>query len=125
MNQTLTQPTVPAKWISDALVSLGVLPNQTGYQYLQDAIVLKALEPDLSMTKALYPAVGKRSGVSSVAVEKAVRTAIQTAYLRGDLNQWRSFFAPDKSGQVPQPTNGHFITRLAECYREAFQVEVS
>ncbi len=110
-------------WISNTLIFLGVLTNQSGFQYLRDGIHLKVETPNMALTKELYPAVAKRHGVSPDAVEKAMRTAVRTAYNRGDPKQWQRLFGTDRTGRIPLPANGQFISRLAESYkseRESF-----
>ncbi len=105
-------------WLSNTLVSLGVVTSQSGFHYLRDGIRMKAKDPGVAMTKELYPAVAKRHGVSPDAVEKAMRTAVRTAYNRGDPEQWRRLFGTDRTGRIPLPANGQFLSRLAEsCLR--------
>ncbi len=104
----------PGDWVCNTLISLGVLTSQKGFRYLRDGILEKARDDTMQMTKCLYPTIAKQYDISTTAVEKAIRTAIHTAYRRRNTNQWRRFFPPDQSGQIPQPTNSYFITRLAE-----------
>ena len=100
---------------SNILLSLGVRTKLKGYTNLREAIHLKVKEPELTLTKELYPAVGKLSKSSGQQVERAIRGAINSAWERRDEQVWRMYFQPAANGHVPRPTNGAFISRLADC----------
>lgn len=109
------RPASPGDLVANALLSLGVIPSQSGFHYLREGILLKARDPRVQLTKHLYPAIGEPCGVNGAAVEKAIRTAISSAYRRRNDAVWRIYFTPDPDGQIPKPTAGQFITRLAEA----------
>lgn len=100
---------------SDLLLDLGMPTNLKGYKNLREAIPLMAKDPGQSLTKELYPAVGKLCDSSAKQVERDIRNAISSAWQQRDEQVWRRYFHPGKDGGIPKPTNGAFISRLADC----------
>lgn len=105
----------PRTAAANLVLSLGIRTKLKGYSYLREAIPMALKNPGVSLTKELYPEVGKLFGVNAVQVERAVRGAINSAWLQRDEQVWRMYFQPGADGSVPRPTNGTFITRLAQC----------
>ena len=101
--------------VSNLVLILGIRTKLDGYTYLLDAIPMAARNPGISMTKELYPEVGKIHRVSGAQVEKAIRSAINSAWKMRDDQVWRMYFPPGPDGRVARPTNSVFITRLADC----------
>ena len=93
---------------------LGFRRTYKGFEYLRYALEL-ALEDDTyltRLTKGLYPAVAKRCGASSPAVERSLRTLLDAFWLRGNLlffQQITGYPLQDK------PYIGEFISILV-CY---------
>lgn len=106
------------KQVSGLLLMLGVPIKLRGYGYLREAVLLMAQDPGQSITKVLYPAVAGICCCACTHVERSIRGAITAAWENRDDNLWRLYFPPDGTGAVPRPTNGAFISRLAECVRE-------
>ncbi len=46
-------------------------------------------------------------------VERSIRTAIASAWMKGSPERWRTYFPTAPDGTIPRPTNGDFIARLA------------
>jgi len=105
----------PETFVSNILLTLGFATNLRGYLYLREAVPIMARDPKQSITKELYPTVGKLFGVDAANVERSIRSAITAAWLRRDDRIWSFYFLPDADGQIRKPTNGNFITRLASC----------
>lgn len=117
LSQRIRQPVVtqpdPRTHISNLLLALGFATKLKGYNYLREAILLMAQDPDQSITKELYPAVAKICGADKKRVERSARSAIEKAWDRGDAQLWRMYFAAE-GGNLHRPTNGEFIKRLAD-----------
>lgn len=109
----LCQPE-PRYHVSNLLLSLGVPPKRAGYRYLREAIPIMAKNPNLSITKELYPAVAALCQSDGNNVEHSIRSAIHTAWEHRDDRLWQLYFPPDASGRIPRPTNAGFILRLAD-----------
>lgn len=100
--------------ISTALLLLGVSPKRNGYQQLVYAVALYRADPYQLLSKELYPAVAISCGNNNgQQVERTIRTAIKAAWQCRDDKLWQMFFPVDENGEVPKPTNGYFIARLA------------
>lgn len=119
LSQQLRSPVLshpdPRTAASNLVLNLGIRTKLKGYGYLREAIPLAMKNPGISLTKELYPEVGKFYGVNADQVERAIRGAVKSAWQYRDEQVWRMYFQPGADGMVPKPTNGAFITRLAEC----------
>lgn len=103
----------PKSDVAKLLMALGIPTKLRGYVYLQEAIMESMRDPHQQITKALYPRVAHLTDSSSVQVERSIRSAITSAWNTRDEQLWRLYFQSDCNGNVPKPTNGTFITRLA------------
>lgn len=93
------------------LHALGIPTKLVGYQFLCLGIPSFSQNDMQSMTKELYPLIGKQFGyVSWCGVERAIRSAISEAWEHGDPDVWNQYFP----GCTKAPSNMVFITTLAE-----------
>ncbi len=99
--------------VSRALHAVGMPAHMKGYPYVRRAILMVIAEPELAhaLTKALYPALAREFGTTPSCVERAIRSAVDAAWLRGDPELQRAYFNVDK------PSNGVFIAAMAEKLR--------
>lgn len=100
--------------VSNLLLALGIPAKLNGYGYLREALVLKARDPSQMLTKQLYPDVARMFGCEATHVERSIRGAIDSAWKKRDEHLWRIYFPPDGQGMIRRPTNGAFISRMAE-----------
>lgn len=107
----------PRAVVSNMLLSLGFSTKLRGYSYLREAILEMAANPGQSVTKMLYPAVGKICKADKTQVERSIRTAICKAWEKRDEAMWRLYFPAASDGSVERPTNAVFITAAAERIR--------
>ena len=104
-----------SRQIYEALKELGAPPNNLGYQYCADAILLLVREPHLArrVTYGLYVRVGEMHGTTWQRVERSVRRAIESIFDRGDPRVLAKYFGnvvhPDK-GKL---TNAEFLSAVA------------
>lgn len=92
------------------LMDLEINEKHDGFEYLRTAIELFHEDPAQMITKGLYPVVAKRCGrcVGGKAVERAIRTAIKSAWEKhGEM--WMVYFPSSE-----RPSNGDFIARLSK-----------
>lgn len=103
---------------------IGVPAHVKGYQYLREAIVLAANDPDIldAVTKELYPAVAKKFSTTSPRVERAIRHAIELAWDRGNVETLQKFFGYTVSNSKGKPTNSEFIAMIADCLTVSHRV---
>lgn len=114
LSQRLSAPrpkSDPAVSVTELLLSLGISTKHNGFAYLREAILLIAKNPSQSVTKVLYPAVAHIFGCQKENVERSIRTALDSAWERGDRQLWNRYF-PDAAYR---PSNAVFISRIAEA----------
>lgn len=101
------------KTISNALKDLGVPASLRGYYYLRYGIEL--MVKDMTLVSAictkLYPAIAKEFNVSWQAVERCIRTAIETGWDRGNIETKEKIFGYMR--KIP-PTNAEFMATVAD-----------
>lgn len=95
------------------LLALGIPAGRRGYAYLQIIIEMYRRDPGRSFTKDLYPTAGRSYGANGAAVERSVRSAIETAWLKRDELVWRQYFPTSQFGLLTKPTNRTFIATVA------------
>lgn len=104
----------PESRVSSLLLALGIPTKLRGSTYLRQAIILYARDPLQSVTKMLYPEVAKRCGCAASHVERCIRSAIDAGWKNRDDDIWKLYFRTDIAGEIMRPTNGTFISRLAD-----------
>lgn len=118
---TAVAPPSSGNTVANMLLALNVATKHGGFRRLEEAVILYEQNPDQLVTKHLYPEVAKRCGGNSRSVERAIRSAIHSAWARRDEKVWRLYFHAGRDGSVPRPTNTAFISTLAELLRRQNQ----
>lgn len=105
--------------INTILKSLGISTSVLGYRHLKYAIGLTIENPSIlnEITKGLYPAVSEEFNTTPGRVERAMRHAIEAAWLRGDPDAQYAVFGSSVSTMKGKPTNSEFIGCVAEYIR--------
>ena len=115
---TREKPT-PAQQTAIFLHMLGFHTHLDGYQQLCLAIPLYAQDPEVRLSKELYPAIARQVGCrDGRSVEHSIRKAIEAAWKRRNRIVWAKYFTPNPSGDISCPTNKAFICRMAELLKE-------
>jgi two-component system response regulator (stage 0 sporulation protein A) len=98
---------------------LGVDEKLKGFQYVTHGAAALCCAPQLgeSMKQGLYPYLAHQFGVTPASVEKAVRTAIESTWLKGSLEEIQALFGLTVDPERGKPTNGECLTLLAEHVR--------
>lgn len=118
LNPMPVKPIHPPEYVADQLRELMFSPRHKGFECMKEAVLLMWRQPDISITKELYPRVGAATGSSAIQVERAIRSALNAAWSQAGTKTWGLFFQPGPDGHIPRPSNGHLISRLAEDLRE-------
>ena len=105
----------PFDYITALLVRLGAPTSQQGFRFLRRGVMLMMADPAQQLTKVLYPALAAEFDTSPANVEKALRTTVTTAWTRRRDEVWRNYFPLTPAGQIPRPTAGQFLSRLADA----------
>lgn len=103
--------------ISKVFKQLGILPNILGYEYGKEAIDMVLKDNTVlhaGVTKIMYPAIAKKMNTTSSRVERAIRHAIEKAYIRGDLKLIEDIFGYGTSSNTGRVTNSEFIAGIAQ-----------
>ncbi len=97
------------------LRELGVPAHLRGHAYLVEAVILVVQQPDAlyHMTGQLYPAVAQKYHTTPAGAERAMRHAVETAWLRGDPGYLAYFFGNSINPQRGKPVNSEFIARVS------------
>ena len=103
--------TDPVAFVTGRLLSLDISTKHNGFSYLREAILLMSKDPAQSVTKMLYPEVARICGCHKDNVERSIRTALERAWERRNMEKWQLYF-PNAS---QRPSNAVFISRLAEA----------
>jgi two-component system response regulator (stage 0 sporulation protein A) len=99
---------------------LAVPPRLKGREYMRVAAAALACSPALgaSYRERLYPYVAERCGTTPRAVERAVRTAVESAWLHGSLEGIQALFGLSVDAEKGKPTNAEFLSMLAQHIRD-------
>lgn len=99
--------------ISDKLARLGVRRNLAGHRYLIAAIALQSTRVGPPNPIWLYERIADYYETTPLAVEKAIRYAIETAWMKGDIYYQHQMFGVSIDADKGKPTNAEFIARIA------------
>ena len=104
----------PATQTAVHLHALNFPTHLDGYQQLCAAIPIFAANPNMRLSKELYPAVAKKLGLPDPrTVEHSMRKAINAAWSKRDAAVWAKYLPPKADGTIPCPSNKEFISRVA------------
>lgn len=105
--------------VTNLLHSLGIPSHIKGYQYIRTAILMVYENPGFigGITKELYPNISVRFNTSIQRVERAIRHAIEVAWLRGDIDLMEEIFGHSVDIDRAKPTNSEFIVTIADKLR--------
>lgn len=121
----LTHATVD-RLSSNCLRELGISPHLMGYHTLREAvktIVCMRSSTRIQVVKHIYQTVADVFNSNPSAVEHSMRHAIDTAWMRADINTLQSYFGYTFKETRDTPSNSQFIFMVAEHIRTAFETE--
>lgn len=101
------------------LHEMGMPANLRGYEYLREAIVQCVREPGKvrKLTTKLYPDVSAVCNTTPSRAERAMRNAIETAFMRGDIEELHAVFGHTVRQDKGRPTVGEFVALAADTLR--------
>ena len=65
------------------------------------------------ITKDIYPEIAATFRISTMQVERSIRSCIEKAYDRGNMQNWARYVPPEADGSIRCPSNGAFVYTLA------------
>lgn len=100
--------------INNVLNSLGMPANLKGYSYIKEAIELCQEDCNyyLHTTLYLYPKLSKIFNTKDICIEKAIRSAIELCWCRGNIMMQERIFGYTVDKNKGRPTNGEFLAQL-------------
>lgn len=109
--------------VTGTLHRLGVPVHMKGYRYIRESVMLALDNIEMldCITKVLYAEVAKRCDTTVQRVERAIRTAIETAWKLGDLSEYGRLFSPSVS--MKKPSNSEFIAAVTDNLRLRLMLE--
>lgn len=100
--------------ISKEVMSLGVPTNLLGYQYMVSALrIIMGQNRPCPIAKQVYATIADENNTTLECVESAIRKTINRIYQVHNDN-FCSVMQLDVTGQNKKPSNGRFLTLLAE-----------
>lgn len=99
--------------IREVLTRLGVPSKILGYDYLATAIYEYSQNGKIGITTKLYPMIAHRYQTTVPRVERSIRHAIGTLWLRANIDTLNEIFGNSIKSLSGVPTNGEFIDRMA------------
>lgn len=105
--------------ITSVFLTIGIPAHIKGYHFLREAVMMVVQDAELinSITKALYPSVAARYKTTGSKVERAIRHAIEVAWVRGRIENINTIFGYNIYTRNDKPTNGEFIALVADKLR--------
>lgn len=117
--EVIYEPKTEESIITSLIRQVSIKPNIKGYHYLRDAIllVLKDITFLSAITTKLYPNIAKKHNTTSQRVERAIRHAIESAWVNGRVSVLDGLFGYTINEKKGKPTNGEFIAMIADKVR--------
>lgn len=105
--------------ITTMLHEIGVPAHIKGYLYIREAIKMVYRNVELlgAITKSLYPNLAIKFCTTASRVERAIRHAIEIAWVRGNVDMISDIFSYTISYNKSKPTNSEFIAMISDKLR--------
>lgn len=104
----------PFAIITNALLELGMPTGRAGFTYTREAILMLSQDPNLRVTKNIYPEIARIHNTAATAVEKDIRDVIVATWVNGNPTAHARYFLPAPNGRIPRPSNRVFLSAIAE-----------
>ncbi len=113
--------------ITHILHEIGVPAHIRGHLYIREAIslVFNDIEILNGITKVLYPSVATKYKTTASRVERAIRHAIEVAWIRGNIDAITDLFSYTISYHKSKPTNSEFIAMIADHLRLKYKNKIT
>ena len=112
--------------VTEILKNVGIPANLKGYHFLRHGIILSMCDTDClsSVTKLLYPCIAKKFCTTPSRVERAIRHAIEVAFLRGNIEILSQYFGFTINPRKSKATNSEFIATIVDKLRLEYQSQI-
>jgi len=98
------------------LITLGIPAHFSGYAYLKTGIkyTVDNYGMNLGVTTHIYPEIARVHQSTPKRVERAIRNAIDTAWIKGDIEVQHKMFGYTVNDNKGKPTNKEFIAMVTD-----------
>lgn len=98
---------------------ISLMPGKQGYRLIIDAVLIAIDRPNdiLMVTKDIYPKLARKYDITSKNVERAIRSAIESAWNHAGEEALRKHCPELINSTKDKPTNKEFIYYLADKVR--------
>ena len=105
------------------LREMGLKPTLRAAAFLPEMIAVCAACPWLldGVTQRLYPLIGQSRAMQPAAVERSVRSALDSLWRSGSLSALEKWFGHTVDPEKGRPTNREFLALMAEHVRDTRQ----
>lgn len=101
--------------ITREIQHIGISAGIKGFKYVRYAIYIYILSDKIPrVMKDIYPAVAKKFGTTISCVERDIRHALESAWIRGSISYIDEVFGFTVDADKGKPTNSAFIATVAE-----------
>lgn len=106
------------------LREMGLRRELRAAAFLPEAAALCAACPPFltALTGALYPRLGAQHGLRPAAVERNIRSALESLWSSGHLSALEKWFGHTVDPEKGRPTNREFLAMTAEHLRRLYRV---
>lgn len=110
-----------ARRIKTEMSYISLMPGKHGYRLLVDAVLMVLDHPNdiLMVTKDIYPALAKKYSITSKNVERAIRSAIESAWNHAGFEALERHCPELINANRDKPTNKEFIYYLSDKIRSS------
>ena len=111
--------TTQARRITAIMHECGIPAGIRGHEYIREAITIAVDDATAvyAMTKRIYPAVAEKYDTTASRTERAIRHALESAWLTGNIAVQEKYFGYSIKPEAGKPTNSTFIATIADVIR--------
>lgn len=101
--------------VQDLLATLGFKLNAESSRIIALAICEFQKNPGQNLTAKLYPAVALLGETTATAVEKAIRSGVESAWKCCNKRIWQMYFGNNHQGNPVKPSNKEFLVKIVRA----------
>lgn len=105
--------------VTQVLRHVGVPARLNGYHYLREAIIMLVNDMNIahSIMKVVYYDVARKHNTTMNRVERAIRTAVEVSWERGNTQAYEKIFGYSVLNGNRKPCNSEYMVQLADRIR--------
>ncbi len=118
LNELISERYTNKTDVAHMLFKMGISPRLKGYTFLKYAIARTCKDATLtkSLSTKLYPDIAQNFGTTVACVERNIRHAVESAWVKGDVAYIDRMFGYTIDANKGKPTNAEFIAMLTDTF---------